>query len=96
MSAPRVAVVTGAASGIGLATAEHLLVNGLRVAAFDVAGDGPSGALNLRVDVADPDAVADGFAHVARELGPVDVLVNNAGIGGGPAAGRCHETDLEA
>jgi NAD(P)-dependent dehydrogenase (short-subunit alcohol dehydrogenase family) len=92
----RVAVVTGGCSGMGFATAAHLLENGLRVATFDVAGEGPAGALNLRVDVADADAVEAGFAEVVAELGVVDVLVNNAGIGGGPGAGLCHESDIEA
>lgn len=96
MTEARVAVVTGGSSGMGLATAAHLLANGMRVAAFDVTPGGAPGVLNLEVDVADAAAVEAGFADVVRELGTVDVLVNNAAIGGGPGAGLCHESDIEA
>ncbi len=96
MSTPRVALVTGGASGLGLATAEHLLASDLRVATFDVEGAGPEGVFHLAVDVANAANVAFAVADVAKELGPIDVLVNNAGIGGGAEAGLCHETAIEA
>ena len=78
----RVALVTGGSSGIGAATVRRLLAEGARVATFDLAGDAPDGALALHGDVS---ASADVDAAVARavaELGPVDVLVCSAGIGG--------------
>ena len=79
--AGRVAVVTGAASGIGAATVELFVREGARVAALDVAGIPPSaGVLPVRCDVAEEDEVAAALATVAAELGPVDVLVNQAGI----------------
>ncbi|HEX4432007.1 MAG TPA: SDR family NAD(P)-dependent oxidoreductase [Frankiaceae bacterium] len=79
----RVAIVTGAASGIGEATAALLAAQGIAVAAFDIA-DGQ----RYQVDVSDADSVARGVTAVRRELGPIDILVNAAGIAaGGPIDG---------
>lgn len=79
--AGQVAVVTGAASGIGAATVELFVREGARVAALDVAAIPPApGVLPLRCDVAEEDQVAAALATVAAGLGPVDVLVNQAGI----------------
>ncbi len=91
MSDQRVAVVTGAARGIGAATAERLARDGFAVAVLDldeaaceeVAGrirDAGGSAVGVGVDVTDAAAVADGVSRVAGELGPPVVLVNNAGI----------------
>lgn len=76
-----VAVVTGAASGIGAATARLLQSRGARVAALDPTTDGvPDGVLPLRCDVTNTAAVDEAVATVADRLGALDVLVNNAGI----------------
>jgi NAD(P)-dependent dehydrogenase (short-subunit alcohol dehydrogenase family) len=76
------AVVTGAGSGIGLATAEALLAAGARVAALDIAPPlARSGLVPLACDVTDEASVAAAVARAAREFGGIDVLVNNAGIG---------------
>jgi 3-oxoacyl-[acyl-carrier protein] reductase len=81
----RVAIVTGGASGIGRATVERLRSRGESVVGFDVS---PAGADDLIVDVADPQAVAAGLAEVRRRFGPVDTVVNAAGVGtGGPLDG---------
>jgi 3-oxoacyl-[acyl-carrier protein] reductase len=71
-----VALVTGAASGIGRATADRLAADGLAVARLDVtAGDGI-----LPVDVSDEAAVREAVGAVREAHGPIDVVVNAAGI----------------
>jgi NAD(P)-dependent dehydrogenase (short-subunit alcohol dehydrogenase family) len=96
MSGPRVAVVTGGASGIGLATCGRLRDEGFAVAALDMKPDGAAGtaALALRCDVTEPGDVDQAISEAAARLGPIDVLVNNAGITGSQAAARCHETPV--
>jgi 3-oxoacyl-[acyl-carrier protein] reductase len=69
----RVAIVTGGASGIGRATVDRLTAGGVDVASLDLAGDTP-------VDVSDPAAVAAAVAEVRRDRGPIDILVNAAGV----------------
>ena len=86
-------VVTAAASGIGLAIAQHFLASGAHVVICDVdAGclrtaltenPGLQGAV---ADVSDTDQVEQFFGQVFADMGGVDVLVNNAGIGGPRAA----------
>lgn len=88
---PRLVVVTGAGSGIGRATALRFARTGAAVAcldideerAIDVAGECGSRATPFTCDVADPEAVADLAHRIESELGAVDVLVNNAGVGVG-------------
>ncbi|UNM12783.1 SDR family oxidoreductase [Streptomyces formicae] len=76
------AVVTGGASGIGLATARLLSAHGARVAVLDLKPDSVEEPLvPLRADVADDASVRDAVAEAAQELGGIDILVNNAGIG---------------
>lgn len=80
----RVAVVTGAAGGIGLAICEHLRSMGAAVAQVDVnasdANADGDGLLNLRCDISDPDSVADMANQVRARFGRCDVLVNNAAV----------------
>lgn len=76
----RVAVVTGAARGIGRRTAETLRDLGARVAVGDVRAPEIDGVLGVVMDVTDVASVDAGFARVERELGRVDILVVNAGI----------------
>ncbi|SES77126.1 SDR family NAD(P)-dependent oxidoreductase [Geodermatophilus poikilotrophus] len=86
-----VAVVTGGASGIGAATARLLQERGARVAVLDRGTDGaPDGVLALRCDVTDAAAVDAAVGTVVEQLGGLDVLVNNAGIG---ATGHVGEND---
>jgi NAD(P)-dependent dehydrogenase (short-subunit alcohol dehydrogenase family) len=80
-----VAIVTGGASGIGAATAELLAQRGASVAVLDrdiaKLNAGPAPALVLQCDVTDTPAVDGAVDAVADQLGGIDVLVNNAGIG---------------
>ncbi|MFI7604629.1 SDR family NAD(P)-dependent oxidoreductase [Micromonospora sp. NPDC049366] len=76
------AVVTGGASGIGLATATLLAGRGARVACLDLHPEGiPEPLLGLAADVTDDAAVRAAVAAAAEALGGIDVLVNNAGVG---------------
>jgi 3-oxoacyl-[acyl-carrier protein] reductase len=86
--AGRVALVTGAAGVMGLAAARALLAEGMRVALADVDANrlqreaaGLGGAtFSAPFDVSDPQAAEAGMRQIESALGPVDVLVNNAGI----------------
>jgi NAD(P)-dependent dehydrogenase (short-subunit alcohol dehydrogenase family) len=91
-SAPRVAVVTGAGTGIGKAAAVALLSEGYRVAfagrrrepleqAIAEAAAPQGAALAVPTDVADPASVRALFARVRETFGRLDVLFNNAGVG---------------
>jgi NAD(P)-dependent dehydrogenase (short-subunit alcohol dehydrogenase family) len=86
----RVALVTGAARGIGLATAKRFLAEGWRVALLDIDGDNlqrtyaaiakPDVTLAIVGDVADPATAANAIQAIAKRFGRLDALVNNAGI----------------
>ena len=91
MTDPRVAIVTGAARGIGAATALRLAQDGYAVAVVDLdesscaeavaAVEAAGGrAVGVGIDVSDADQVQAGVQRIADELGPPVVLVNNAGI----------------
>lgn len=87
------AVVTGAGSGIGLATVAALRGEGARVAALDLRPPpAADGVVPLVCDVTDEASVDAAVAAAAAELGAIDILVNNAGIG---AQGTVEENEID-
>ncbi|ACG78028.1 short-chain dehydrogenase/reductase SDR [Phenylobacterium zucineum HLK1] len=102
--AGKVAVITGASGGLGEHFARLLAREGAAVAvtarriekiealAAELSSGGAR-ALALPLDVADADAIGPAFERIERELGPIDVLVNNAGVGG---EGLALELSVEA
>jgi NAD(P)-dependent dehydrogenase (short-subunit alcohol dehydrogenase family) len=88
-SPQRVALVTGAARGIGLATARRFLAEGWRVALLDIEGEllkkavaglASTDALALVCDVADAAQVSRAMDQLATQFGRLDALINNAGV----------------
>ena len=89
-ASPKVALVTGAARGIGLDAAKRFLADGWRVALLDIEGallesavaalKQPDTTLALTCDVSDADGVAAAIAAITGRFGRLDALVNNAGI----------------
>jgi 2-keto-3-deoxy-L-fuconate dehydrogenase len=84
------ALVTGAASGIGLATARLLAERGAQVASLDLDDTVPEPLVGIRGDVTDDASVRSGVETAVDRLGGLDVLVNNAGIG---AEGTVEDND---
>lgn len=80
MTDTRTVLVTGGNRGIGFAIAEAFLAAGHRVAVTARSGDGPEGALTVRADVTDAESIDRAFTEIEAELGPVEVVVANAGI----------------
>ncbi|MAW72390.1 MAG: short-chain dehydrogenase [Acidimicrobiaceae bacterium] len=85
----KVAVITGAASGIGRACAQSFAEAGAKVAVVDIDEAGAAevaeaiGGIGVQCDLAEQTAISNMVSQVERELGPVEVLFNNAGIGSG-------------
>ena len=78
--APRTVLVTGANRGIGRAIAERFVAAGDRVATIYRSGDLPEGVFGATGDVRDTASVDAAFTAIEAELGPVEVLVANAGV----------------
>lgn len=76
----RVVLVTGGSKGIGRTLAERFRDAGYRVAATYRSGGVPDGVLGLQCDITDQEQVEAAFAAVEAELGPVEILVANAGV----------------
>src|SRR5271168_2744762 len=100
--AGRMAIVTGAAAGIGQAIAVRLADAGATVAVIDVNLAGaqrvaaalPNGSFAVEADVADAASVSRAVDQVLKQAGRIDILVNNAGIAG-PAAYIWEQTDAD-
>lgn len=96
----KVAVITGGASGIGLATAKNLLSKGVNVVLVDwnedvsrIAESLNERALGIRCDVSSDTDVKKCVDDVIEKFGHIDYLVANAGIGGGP--NKAHEVSID-
>jgi NAD(P)-dependent dehydrogenase (short-subunit alcohol dehydrogenase family) len=93
-------IITGAGSGMGKAMAERFAKEGARVLCTDISGAEAevaasigNGAIGLHVDVSNEDDIQKMIATAEEKFGRVDVLVNNAGFGGGMAP--LHEQSTE-
>jgi len=80
MSTARTVLVTGGNRGIGYAIAERMLAEGHRVAVTARSGEGPEGSLTVRAEMSDAASIDAAFTEVEDRLGPVEVVVANAGI----------------
>lgn len=77
---PRTVLVTGGNRGIGRTIAEQFIAQGDRVAVTSRNGDAPEGALAVAADVTDSASLDAAYTTVENELGPVEIIVANAGI----------------
>ncbi|GAC1531830.1 MAG: SDR family oxidoreductase [Thermoleophilaceae bacterium] len=84
-------LITGAASGIGAATAAELRARGARVIGLDVAADEDDGM--IACDVTEQESVERAVGEALRRLGGLDVLINNAGLGISQSAGSPPDSD---
>lgn len=96
MSSDRVVLVTGGNRGIGRAIAERFVAEGFKVAVTARSGEGPEGTLTVRADVTDAAAVDAAFTEVENTLGPVEIVVANAGITKDTLLLRMTEDDFDS
>lgn len=96
MTTERVVLVTGGNRGIGRAIAERFVAEGHRVAVTVRSGEGPEGTLTVRADVTDAASLDAAFTEVETQLGPVEVVVANAGITKDTLLMRMSEDDFDS
>ncbi|WP_426183332.1 beta-ketoacyl-ACP reductase [Microbacterium sp. TWP3-1-2b2] len=96
MSSERVVLVTGGNRGIGRSIAERFVRDGYRVAVTARSGEGPEGALTVRADVTDAASIDAAFTEVEEKLGPVEIVVANAGITKDTLLMRMSEDDFDS
>ncbi|MFC7789630.1 3-oxoacyl-ACP reductase FabG [Microbacterium sp. MAHUQ-60] len=96
MSTDRVVLVTGGNRGIGRAIAERFVRDGYRVAVTARSGEGPEGTLTVRADVTDAAAVDAAYTEIEQKLGPVEIVVANAGITKDTLLMRMSEDDFDS
>ncbi|HEU5223789.1 MAG TPA: beta-ketoacyl-ACP reductase [Candidatus Lumbricidophila sp.] len=91
----RTVLVTGGNRGIGYAIAEEFVAQGYRVAVTARSGEGPVGTLTVRADVTDTAAIDRAFTEVEAALGPIEIVVANAGITRDTLLMRMTDDDFE-
>lgn len=96
MSRERVVLVTGGNRGIGRAIAERFVSEGYPVAVTARSGEGPEGTLTVRADVTDAASLDAAYTEVEQKLGPVGVVVANAGITKDTLLLRMTEDDFDS
>lgn len=96
MTTVRTVLVTGGNRGIGRAIAEKFLELGHRVAVTARSGEGPAGSFTVRADVTDGESLTVALAAVEEKLGPIEVLVANAGITKDTLLMRMTDEDFES
>ena len=95
MTTPRTVLITGGNRGIGFSIAQEFLSRGHRVAVTARSGEGPEGALTVRADVTDGESLDSALAEVEEKLGPIEILVANAGITRDTLILRMSDDDFE-
>lgn len=96
MNQPRVVLVTGGNRGIGFAIAQQFIEAGHKVAVTVRSGSGPEGSLSVKADVLDGASLDAAIAEVEGTLGPIEVLVANAGITKDTLLLRMSDEDFES
>ena len=92
---PRTVLITGGNRGIGRAIAEEFVRQGHRVAVTARSGEGPEGTLTVRADVTDGASLDAAYAEIEETLGPVEVVVANAGITADTLVMRMSDDDFD-
>lgn len=95
MSQPRTVLITGGNRGIGYAIAEAMVAAGHRVAVTARNGEGPKGTLSVVADVTDSASLDTAISQVEEKLGPIEVIVANAGITRDTLLMRMSDEDFE-
>ncbi|MFV0429060.1 MAG: 3-oxoacyl-ACP reductase FabG [Arachnia sp.] len=96
MNQARVVLITGGSKGIGRVIAERFRDQGYRVAATYRSGGVPEGVLGLECDITDQAQVEAAYARVEAELGPVEILIANAGVTKDTLVARMSDEDWDA
>jgi 3-oxoacyl-[acyl-carrier protein] reductase len=95
MNTARVVLITGGNRGIGYAIAQEFIAAGHKVAVTVRTGSGPEGSLSVVADVLDSDSLDGAIQEVETKLGPIEVLVANAGITNDTLLLRMSDEDFE-
>ncbi|MUH53310.1 MAG: SDR family NAD(P)-dependent oxidoreductase, partial [Actinobacteria bacterium] len=96
MTTARTVLITGGNRGIGFSIAEKFIELGHRVAVTARSGEGPKGSLTVIADVTDGDSLTAAIATVEEKLGPIEVIVANAGITKDTLLMRMSDEDFES